>query len=244
MLPTVFYWTLQTSAASKESGSRRTLSERNDKLCFCVWVWYWKAFHSPWEPLAHSQGLQWGGFDHPSVVEGRGDFRLFFAFFPVFFLFFFSRHETRIPTMSRSSWDSLPFLPQSTKLQKSHWNYQTWPALNIQLGVIWCFSKGFFFPPLILIFRTTASLTSRCLFKTPCVRLHWQMLECFCSEWFPQGIVDCPHSSRESLLEVRETKRGHLDEANRQSWRSINGKKVEEKEGGWGREGNMLKSKV
>lgn len=157
----------------------------------------------------------------------------------------FSRHERRILTMSRSSWDSLPFLPQSTKLQKSHWNYQTWPALNIQLGVIWCFSKGFFFffSPLILIFQTTASLTSRCLFKTPCVRLHWQMLECFCSEWFPQGIVDCPHSSRESLLKVRETKRGHLDEANRQSWRSINRKKVEEKEGGWGREGNMLKSK-
>lgn len=104
-------------------------------------------------------------------------------------------------------------------------------------------AKAFFFSPLILIFQTTASLTSRCLFKTPCVRLQWQMLECFCSEWFPQGIVDCPHSSRESLLKVRETKRGHLDEANRQSWRSINRKKVEEKEGGWGREGNMLKSK-
>lgn len=74
----------------------------------------------------------------------------------------FSRHETRIPTMSRSSWDSLPFLPQSTKLQKSHWNYQTWPALNIQLGVIWCFSKGFF-----LFFPSYFNLSDDGVFDVP-----------------------------------------------------------------------------
>lgn len=27
--------------------------------------------------------------------------------------------------------------------KKSHWNYQTWPALNIRLSVIWSFSEGF-----------------------------------------------------------------------------------------------------
>lgn len=37
----------------------------------------------------------------------------------------------------------VPFLSQSTKLQKRHRNYQTWPALNIQLSVIWCFNEGF-----------------------------------------------------------------------------------------------------
>lgn len=61
----------------------------------------------------------------------------------------FSRHDARILPISRPSWDSfffseVPFLSQSTKLQKkSHRNYQTWPALNIRLSVIWSFSEGF-----------------------------------------------------------------------------------------------------
>lgn len=111
-----------------------------------------------------------------SVVEWHGDFRLFFQDMTRESHWYRDHHGTVFSSLKYLSYH------RAQNCKKVIWNYQTRPALNFQLNVIWCFSEGF---SLFYSFWKQGLLMSCCaswpdvFLTTLCIRLDWQMLECF-----------------------------------------------------------------
>lgn len=128
--------------------------------------------------------------DHTSVVEWHGDFRLFF-----------SRHDTRIPLISRSSWDSY----SSLKYLSYHRAQNCKKVIEtIKHDQHWIFnSMSFVFQWRLFLFlifwkqrfddeQCPLCFVTRCLFsfkkkKSTLCRLRLEDAWMLCVEWFLKG---------------------------------------------------------
>lgn len=146
----------KASEASGGSSSRRTLSKRKSTRGFCAWIWL-KSLEMKYLLSA----LRTTGSFTRSLIEWfrphvSGEVAL--GFQTVFQGMSCESHWYR-DIMGQFFFSEVPFLSQSTKLQKRHRNYQTWPALNIQLCHL-MFQRRLF---LILIFFWKEGLLFHCV---------------------------------------------------------------------------------
>lgn len=130
------------SAASERSSGRHTLSERKYKHGFCAWVWYKKSLELKYLSFAlrttGSFTRSITGWFRPHVSGGAAQ-----GFQTVFFKAWGANPIDIVIIMGQFFFWSTFLITEHKIAKKSHRNYQTWPALNIQLCVIWCFSEGF-----------------------------------------------------------------------------------------------------
>lgn len=149
----------------------------------------------------------------------------------------FSRHDARIPLISRPSWDSfffseVPFLSQSTKLQKSHLKLSNTTSIELSTQCHLMFQQRLF---LILFFLKAGVVDvllcfmTRCLFDNTLYTLRLANAWMLCIDWVLRGLwtVHTHHTNpcwRWKKPNRRESGGGRrmiVVEAYRRSWQSI-----------------------